>query len=399
MFTLKSTTLLFLLVLAASLPSFAETGGSVPVLELVRGGLALPEGRRQVFEQAILEEADATGVVLCRDGGSLSRPGSAALDRICAAPNLPRLWWDAEVEAEKTGDVEVLDVLVKVAIGNPSADGPQSIFAPHVLLPAGVAGPEWEGAVLAGIHRSLLATDELRVWLASLKSRPQLLRARPAEAGPPAGEAAGPARHRPASPEEARAWDAELRQITDLLIDGHFLEARGRAARLLREDLTPEVAGRTRELLAKADAKLARVGSSGPGERGQIEIRPARPTPPTPAAPAERKRWERSFEVRVARDDRGFGNGIDGRLVVSEEGVAFTRKGENRSAWAISWSDLAAAHRAEGIWDVPYPLAFAEKGGRLHHLVRIDAEGKPLPGGAILSALAEGRLASRKGYS
>ena len=44
------------------------------------------------------------------------------------------------------------------------------------------------------------------------------------------------------------------------------------------------------------------------------------------------------------------------------------------------------------------PLAFAEKGGRLHHLVRIDADGKPLSGGAILSALAEGRLRSRKGY-
>jgi hypothetical protein len=370
----------------APIPPAASPAGSAPVVELAHGGPELPAARRRAVEQAILAAADAAGVVVCRDDTSLSQPESAALDRVCATKGLPRLWWDAEIGTEKSGEVEVLDVFLKVAIGGPPAESPRSIVAPHDILPANAQGEERETAILDGIHRSLVAADDLRTWLAGLKERPELLRARPAT----------PARRRTASAAELRAWDEELRRIADLLIDDHYLDARDRATRLLKEDPTPEVTGRARELLAKANAKLAHGAPPLPGaigEPGQIVIRPSQ----TPAETA-RKRWERHFDVRVAKDDR-LAAGPEGRLSVSEDGVSFTRKGESRPDWSIAWSDLAAGHRADGIWDVPYPLALVEKSGRVRHLVRVDPAGKPLPGGAVLSALAEGRLASRKGYS
>jgi hypothetical protein len=386
---------------AAPVPS--PKAGSAPVVELTHGGSELPAARRRAVEQAILSVADAAGLVVCRDGTSLSLPDSSALDRVCAMPGLARLWWDAEVGTEKSGEVEVLDVLLKVAIGGPPAESPRSIVAPHVLLPAGSqGGEERETAVLDGIHRALLSADELRAWLAGLKQRPELLRARPVTPASPRRRAASPP-----SVAQLRAWDSELRQIADLLIDGHYLDGRDRAVRLLKEDPPQEVAGRAKELLAKADAKLRRVGSAAPrvGETGQIVIRPSQASPSaassgsSSAGKPPRQPWERGFDVRVAKDDRGLASGPEGRLRVSEDGVSFTRKGGSRPDWSISWSDLAAAHRAEGIWDVPYPLALVEKSGRVHHFVRIDDAGKPLSGGAVLSALAEGRLASHKGYS
>jgi hypothetical protein len=383
---------------AGTAPASSPSAGSAPVVELAHGGSELPAPRRRAVEQAILAVADAAGVVVCRDGTSLSQPESSALDRVCATPGLPRLWWDAEVGTEKSGEVEVLDVLLKVAIGGPPAESPRAIVAPHVLLPTGSRdGEERETAVLDGIHRSLLSADDLQAWLAGLKGRPELLRARPA------ASAAAKPRRQPASAGQLRAWDSELRQIADLLIDGHYLDGRDRAVRLLKEDPPPEVAGRARELLAKADAKLRRVGGAAPrvGETGQIVIRPSQSAPSSASSSATPRRqpWERGFDVRVAKDDRGLASGPEGRLLVSEDGVSFTRKGGSRPDWTIAWSDLAAAHRAEGIWDVPYPLALVEKGGRVHHFVRVDAAGKPLLGGAVLSALAEGRLASHKGYS
>jgi hypothetical protein len=390
--------------MAAATAPAAPSAGSAPVVELTHGGSELPAARRRAVEQAILSVADAAGLVICRDGTSLSQPDSSALDRVCAMPGLARLWWDAEVGTEKSGEVEVLDVLLKVAIGGPPAESPRSIVAPHVLLPAGSqGGEERETAVLDGIHRALLSADELHAWLAGLKQRPELLRARSAASS-------APARRRAASPPsvaQLRAWDSELRQIADLLIDGHYLDGRDRAVRLLKEDPPQEVAGRAKELLAKADAKLRRVGSAAPrvGESGQIVIRPSQASPSaassgsSSAGTPRRQSWERGFDVRVAKDDRGLASGPEGRLRVSEDGVSFTRKGGSRPDWSIAWSDLAAAHRAEGIWDVPYPLALVEKSGRVHHCVRIDDDGKPLLGGAVLSALAEGRLASHKGYS
>jgi len=384
-------------------PASAPTAVSTPVVELSHGGSKLPASQRREVEQAIVAAADAAGVAVCRDGTSLTRPVSATLDQICSTPGLPRLWWEAEIGTEKTGDVEVLDVTLRMAIGGPPAESPQAIVPPHVLLPtlpADAQGEERETAVLDGVRRSLLAADDLHAWLARLKKRPELLRAQPALSAP-AGESSSPqaqARRKTHSAGRLRAWDKELGRIADLLIDGHYLEGRDRATHLLKEDPPQEISGRARELLAKAETKLTQAGTSPVGDSNPIVIRPSQGAGTLAGAPP-RRRWERSFEVRVARDDRGFAGGLDGQLVVSEDGVVFTRKGESRPDWAITWTDLAAAHRAEGIWDVPYPLALAEKSGRLHHLVLVDAAGKPLSGGPVLSALAEGRLASHKGYS
>ncbi len=382
----------------------SPAAGPAPVVELAQGGAELPATQRRAVERAIVAAADAAGVAVCRDGAALTLPASAPLDHVCSTPGLPLLWWDAEIRTEKSGDAEVLDVTLRLALGGPggpNAESPQVVVPPHVLLPAGRAelpGEERDVAILDGVYRSLLAADGLNTWLAGLKKRPELSRADSREpASPPAG--APPVHRKTHSAGRLRAWEKELGQITDLLIDGHYLEGRDRATHLLKEDPPPEIAGRARDLLAKAETKITQAGTSREkSSSGPIVIRPSQGTGTLSGVP-QRRRWERSFDVRVARDDRGFADGVDGRLVVSEDGVVFTRQGESRPDWAITWADLTAAHRADGIWDVPYPLAFAEKSGRLHHLVVIDSAGKPLPGGPVLSALAEGRLASRKGYS
>lgn len=379
----------------------ATAAGPTPVVELAEGGAELPATQRRAVERAIVAAADGAGIAVCRNGAALTLPASAPLDQACSTPGLPLLWWDAEIRTEKSGDAEVLDVTLQLALGGPTAESPQVVVPPHVLLPAGRAelpGEERDVAILDGVYRSLLAADGLNAWLSGLKKRPELSRADSREpASPATGEP--PVRRKTHSAGRLRAWEKELGQITDLLIDGHYLEGRDRATHLLREDPPPEIAGRAQELLAKAETKITQAGTSPEkSSSGPIVIRPSQGTGTLAGVP-QRRRWERSFDVRVARDDRGFADGVDGRLLVSEDGVVFTRQGESRPDWAITWTDLTAAHRADGIWDVPYPLAFAEKSGRLHHLVVIDSAGKPLPGGPVLSALAEGRLASRKGYS
>jgi hypothetical protein len=390
----------------------ATAAGPAPVVELAPGGAELPATQRRAVERAIVAAADAAGVAVCREGAALTLPASAPLDQACSAPGLPLLWWDAEIRTEKSGDADVLDVTLQLAMGGPTAESPQVIVPPHALLPAGraeIPGEERDVAILDGVYRSLLAADGLHAWLAGLKKRPELSRAQATSRGPaksgmsvtptPPADGAAPVPRKTHSAGRLRAWEKELVQITDLLIDGHYLEGRDRATRLLKEDPPPEIAGRARELLAKAETKITQAGTSPErSSSGPIVIRPSQGTGTLSGVPP-RRRWERSFEVRMARDDRGFADGLDGRLVVSEDGVVFTRQGESRPDWAITWADLTAAHRADGIWDVPYPLALAEKGGRLHHLVVIDPAGKPLPGGPVLSALAEGRLASHKGYS
>src|SRR5262249_25666270 len=124
-------------------PPATPAAGSAPVVRWAAGGPEGPAARRRAVEQAILAAADAAGVVVCRDNASLTQPESAALDRVCATQGLPRLWWDAEIGTETSGEVEVLDVFLKVAIGGPPgspAESPRSIAAPHAILPANTAG-------------------------------------------------------------------------------------------------------------------------------------------------------------------------------------------------------------------------------------------------------------------
>jgi hypothetical protein len=246
-----------------------------------------------------------------------------------------------------------------------------------------------------GLYLSLLAGTLLGAPLCAQEP------AGPADSPSSQGtEPAPQAHHRTHSLGRIRAWEKELRAIADLLIDGHYLEGRDRAARILKQDPTPEIAERAKELLGKADLKLAQAGTPAPGvsaEGSPIVIRPSQGTA-TLSGAAPRKRFERAFEVQLAKDDRGFAGGTSGQLTISEDGVVFTPKGEERPEWAIAWKDLTSAHRAEGLWEVPYPLALVEKSGRVHHLVVIDAKGTPQPGNPVLTALAEGRLASHKGY-
>ncbi|HWN42884.1 MAG TPA: hypothetical protein VNW71_11720 [Thermoanaerobaculia bacterium] len=186
-------------------------------------------------------------------------------------------------------------------------------------------------------------------------------------------------------------WQSELDLITDLLIDGKPLEARGKADNLLETENLPEnVASRARALRDKADARLAELLPIDAVERPKIEI------------PSEEKSGEKSektvaaakvqsFKVRVAVIGSGFSEGVTGLLRISEKGLSFVPQGKSREDWAIRWHGLAEAKSDTGLWDAPYPLVLIERSGRKHYLVRLDRKGSYLPGAPLLSAIEKGR--------
>lgn len=205
----------------------------------------------------------------------------------------------------------------------------------------------------------------------------------PAPVEPDAGDDA--ATSADASPD----WQSELDRITDLLIDGKPLEARGKADQLLQvENLPEDVASRARELREKADAKLAESRPAEP--RPKIEIPPkgesGEKSEKTMAAAKEQ-----SFKVRVAAIGGGFSQGVTGLLRISETGISFTPQGKSGENWAIRWQNLAEAKSDTGLWDVPYPLVLVERGGRKRYVAHLDQKGTYLPGAPLLSAIAEGR--------
>jgi hypothetical protein len=167
------------------------------------------------------------------------------------------------------------------------------------------------------------------------------------------------------------AWDREILAITDLLIDGHYGEARARATRLLADPKLPQVlALRTHQLRDKADAKLGRTAE------------------PAGAQPPPR---ERIFPVQLAVVGRGFGAGVRGWLRVSSEGVSFSAERPASAGWTVRWPDFAAAQADDGVWDAPYPLAILERDGKKHFFNRLDGTGRYQEGGEILEAIAKAR--------
>ncbi len=164
------------------------------------------------------------------------------------------------------------------------------------------------------------------------------------------------------------AWNHEILAIANLLIGGEYDEARAGATNLLADERLPEaLALRARQLLAKADAKLK----------------------PSPGLLAER-----TFLVRLAVIGRGFGDGADGRLRISSQGLSFTGEGPPRASWIVHWPDLAAARPDDGYWDAPYPLVIVERGGKKHYLNYVDGNGHYLAGKEILEAIVKARQAA-----
>lgn len=186
-----------------------------------------------------------------------------------------------------------------------------------------------------------------------------------------------------AAPEPVEDWQAELDEIADLLIDGKPVEAKKRSTELLdTPDLPDPVAARARGLLQKAEEKLA-ASPGGPEPRRKIEISGEDGKPKTSGT---------TFNVRLARIGSGFESGMSGLLRISETGLVFSRKGKAKENWTIPWSDLADARQDDGLWDAPYPpVLLLERSGRRHFLVQVDAKGRHLPPGPLLSAIAQGR--------
>ena len=178
---------------------------------------------------------------------------------------------------------------------------------------------------------------------------------------------------------------AQLDSILDLLIDGHFAEARDQAARLLeREDLPETVSAWALKLREKAEERL---GDSSGGPMAPAES-PAGVASADQGQPASDAQY---FSVRQALIGGGFAAGVSGSLRISAEGLAFTQKGRTKVEWSVRWRDLSEARRDGGLWDAPEPLVIADRRGRKHYLVRIDGKGRYLSGGPILSAIEQGR--------
>jgi hypothetical protein len=199
-----------------------------------------------------------------------------------------------------------------------------------------------------------------------------------------------------ATADAAPDWQGELDRITDLLIDGKPLEAKGKADQLLQvQNLPDDVASRARALREKADAKLAESSVAGSEPRPKIEIPPkggkgesGEKSEKTKTVTAAK---EQSFKVRVAAIGGGFSQGVTGLLRISETGISFSPQGKTGENWAIRWQNLAEAKSDTGLWDAPYPLVLIERGGRKRYVARLDQKGSYLPGAPLLSAIAEGR--------
>lgn len=194
-------------------------------------------------------------------------------------------------------------------------------------------------------------------------------------------------------------WQSELDQISDLLIDGKPLEARGKADHLLQvENLPEDVASRGRALREKADEKLAGSPLAGseprPEPRPKIEI-PAKEESSEKSEKTATAAKEQSFKVRVAAIGSGFSQGVTGLLRISDTGISFSPQGKGGEKWTIRWQNLAEAKSDTGLWDAPYPLVLIERGGRKRYVARLDQKGSYVTGTPLLSAIAEGRRAQK----
>jgi hypothetical protein len=213
---------------------------------------------------------------------------------------------------------------------------------------------------------------------------------------PPASQQARPETSRLEKPAAAAApefadpllaWRREVDVIADLLIDGRCKEARDQADQLLaRKGLPEEIAARARELRDKADAKLAKL--AGP----KVEVQGAVKKDPEPPKPQRS-----SFQVQVGLAGTGFRKGARGQFQIAEERLIFVPRDKGQRGWSIPWPELEKAGKADGLWDVAYPIVILQRGGVKHYVVRIDERGRYLPGEPILAAIREkGSSATRE---
>ncbi|HSS76403.1 MAG TPA: hypothetical protein VLV54_06620 [Thermoanaerobaculia bacterium] len=425
--TLVGAALLAVAVGVGPLPARAIATGardsSVVLRFADRCGASLSAGESRAIEEILLARAWDAGVVVCH--GGLASPGPAAFGVICAKPGsdvLP-LWWDLRVETPQREGTRVASATLRLALTDGPPRGAPELFllGPFVLSP-GVVVAEAKAETLRAVTDSLRSSPALLGWLRGLAARPELLHVRPVASGSRAAppreattvkpqEQEVAAGMPPPSDDEVNAWKAEILRITDLLIDGNEWQLRiaeHRADRLLREEgLPPDLAARARELKEKAAAKQASpeapsqpAASSSPVVPAP-SVAPSRPAVPGPPAAAPGgdaaidERPSAAFPARLAIIGKGFGDGAEGQLQLTHEGIAFRHKGK-AAEWTLSWADLASASRDDGLWESPFTILLVDRDGRKRYLSLIDGHGHYVTGEPLLNAIAAGRKAFRR---
>jgi hypothetical protein len=408
------------------------------------GGAELAPPWRRALAQALREVARSPGVIICFDEAPTS--ADAVLAQACSDRALSSGWflWTGEL-AVTTNDAVASVRLILHLEARPARHrrrGPDPktvILQDSVFVPDGEGGPELDDFLAPKLASFIRTTPAIEGWFRDLRDHPRLTLVE--LPGPPVdlpGSAEEVAQAPVPAGEETAAWNRAEGRIVDLLLAGLFADARDAAERLLREPLPPGRASRVEALRQRAEERLQaehdapapaqnaveafHLGdapavaqgagdSSGGPEPSATTGDAAAGAPPSEAAPPETSTAESpqgesptsgeppappapfraSFTVRVAEEGKGFAVGTDGRLTIDEAGIRFVPDGRGEGRWSMPWSTLAAARRAEGLWDVRSPLEIESKDGRRHFLVELDGSQSFGPGSRILAAIAEGR--------
>jgi len=426
------------LALPACAAGDGDDGGgaarAVVVWERADSGDALPRVWTAAVGEALRAAAADAGAVVCHEGGARSTDPDFL--EICAAPpvNPPVLWWKGDVEIRAHGREEIV-ILTLVLELQPEQAAPELgrrliLLREQVPLPEDVADAERELMLAGRMHEPIRLSEQVRRWFHGLATVAYLEREPPAgdrfaETAPPAdeeaggGETAGPGENAespaatgedadsPAAGEDeespaaagadsetAGSWTEAERRVLDLMLDGEWAEAVAAADSTLEgEALPPDAAARLRDLRARAEARLDGDGEGGADDPSAAEAAPAQAASGGTAAPPEP--FDVTVRVRAANRGEGFVRGADGRLRISEQGIAFVPDDPAAAErWHVGWGELRRAGRAEGLWDVRWPLEIEAAGGT-YYVVEIRSGGGFADGGRILAWIAKGRERAR----
>jgi hypothetical protein len=383
------------------------------------GGEELAPVWRHALAEALREVARGARVVVCFDEAATST--DPAVVEACGDRALSAGWlrWTGEVSVGEREAVAAVHLILRLEArqARPKRKGLAAetfLLQENVFVPDGTEGPELEGFLARRLAGFVRMTPAIEGWFRKLRAHPRL---RLVDLPLPPFEPAGPAAEPPpqevgaaaaVAAEEAEAWNQAEGRIVDLLLEGRFAEAQEAAERLLLEGLPQERSSRVEALREKAAARLRAEHSAPapaelPGE-GPASAQ-ARTEPPVEAPRAEEPRQDSAdesglsvpasfaaaFAVRVAEQGKGFAAGTDGRLTIDGAGLRFAPDGGGGGGWSVMWSVLAAAQRAEGLWDVRAPLEIRAKDGSRHFLVELDGSRGFGSGERILAAIAQGR--------
>jgi len=364
-------------------------------------GRSLAAEDRSEIEEALRERAWDGGVVVCADHSAL--PAAARFTEVCRAPGpeVVPLWWDLQVTLPRSGRSAVATATLLIALGDgpPKKDPPELFLFGPLLLPAGTAGDDHRAARLA-VAAALRSSAPLLAWFRRLAERPGLLRVGDQ---PPAPSAS-----------ELQEWSREVLQIADLVLDGKLEAAVEQADCLLLEPRLPvDLVVRTRDLKDRAVAKLASAPPPATGKTAPAAAEKAAPAvtaagkrtvsaPATaagktePASAAERS--DSVFTVRPATAGVGFGGEATAQLRLSKDGISLHRAGHGAAEWSVPWAELTSLAVDGGLWESPYTLVLAARGGHKHYFSLLDGRGRYASGAPLLAAVAARQAAFRRAH-